>query len=39
VVLLLPYNFLADATTRRSLGLSVGDDVVIFDEVRLPKTS
>lgn len=33
-VLLLPYNFLADATTRRALGLNVGDDVVIFDEAR-----
>jgi hypothetical protein len=33
-MVLLPYNFLADATAKRSLGLSVGDDVVIFDEVR-----
>jgi hypothetical protein len=33
-VLLLSYNFLAVATTRRSLGLGVGDNVGIFDEVR-----
>lgn len=32
-VLLLPYNYLVDPTTRKTLNINLAQDVIIFDEV------
>jgi len=34
-VLLLPYNYLVEPSTRRALNINIAEDIIIFDEVCL----